>query len=487
MCGIIGLYGKEDVVEKTIASLIAIQHRGQDSCGVYSLDGDKVNKKKCKGLVSENRYKAVDGAVTNSFSNLKGNVALGHVRYATIGDSSIENAQPFYSDSGVSLCHNGNVTNVKQLKEELRNAVPRRHVNSDCDADILLKVFVDELSKYDIGKITVGQIFDSIRKLMDRVDGSYSALAIINDIGFVAFRDPYGIKPIVFGKKDSEQIYGFSSESVAFDSVGLEIIDNLKPGEAIFIDKEMKVHRKSIKQQEHRPCVFEYIYFALPSSVIDNKSVYEARFQLGKLLGEEWNKISEKKGLKADVVCEVPTTAFTAAQGFSEVTGIPYASGIIRNNYIYRSFINPDQKSREKTVDLKLLLNKAAIEGKNVVVIDDSIVRGTTSKKIVRRLKDVGAKKVYLCSSAPPIICPCVYGIDMSVKQELIAAEKTIEEIRKFTGADELFYQSIENLRKALPEFNFCDACFSGKYPTNISIEQLKEIENERIKIRGMN
>lgn len=483
MCGIIGLYGKEDVVEKTIAGLIAIQHRGQDSCGIYSLSGDKVHKKKCKGLVSENRCKEMDGIIVNRFERLKGTMALGHVRYATIGDSSIENAQPFYSDSGVSLCHNGNVTNVPQLKKELMSSTPRRHVNSDCDADILLKVFVDELSKYEFEKLTTDQIFDAIGRLMDRIEGSYSALAIINDVGFVAFRDPYGIKPIVFGKKD--QIYGFASESVAFDAIGLEMIDNLKPGEAIFIDKSMGVHKKRIKEQEHRPCIFEYIYFAHPSSVIDSKSVYEIRLKLGRLLGEKWSGLAEERGLKADVVCEIPTTAFTAAQSFSAATGIPYVGCIVRNNYVYRSFINPDQKSREDTVDLKLLINKTALKDKNVVVIDDSIVRGTTSRKIAKRLREAGAKKIYFCSSAPPIICPCVYGIDMSVKQELIAAEKTIEEINSFIGADELLYQSIDDLKKALPEFNFCDACFSGSYPTKISLEQLKQIEDERIKARN--
>lgn len=457
MCGVIGLYGKEDVVKDTIKGLIAIQHRGQDSCGVFSLDSDKVLYKKCKGLVSENNSKTIDDRVINIFSQLRGNIALGHVRYATIGDSKVENAQPFYSDSGVTLCHNGNVTNVPQLKKELSMAVPRRHVNSDCDADILLKVFADELCKNNLGQITTEQIFDSISRVMDRVEGSYSALSMINDVGFAAFRDPYGIKPIVFGKKGSGNniIYGFASENIAFKALGFEMINNLEPGEAIFIkkqpgDKPPKVYRKRIKHQEHRPCVFEYIYFAHRASTIDNKGVYGVRRDLGRLLAEEWKRISAEKGIEADIVSGVPTTAIVAAQGFSEATGIPYESVLAKNEYIQRSFItsNPGE-----VVNLKFFPLESVVEGKRIILIDDSIVRGTTSKKIVDMLRKAGAKAVYFGSSSPPIVSPCVYGIDMSVKKDLIAREKSVEEIRQAIGADVLFYQPIENLKRALPEF----------------------------------
>lgn len=487
MCGIIGFYGEKDVVEKNILGLISIQHRGQDSCGVHSLNGSKFTERKWSGLVSENRCKEIDGVTRNRFSGLAGNMALGHVRYSTAGDSSVENAQPFYSDMGVSLCHNGNVTNVPQLKEELMSSVPRRHVNSDCDADIILKVFVDELAKHDLKTSNHHGIFDAVEGVMKRVQGSYSALSMISRAGFVAFRDPYGIKPIVFGRKKTKDdlVYGFASESIAFDALGFELIDNLRPGEGIFIDRGQQVHRKIIMPEEHRPCVFEYIYFAHPVSTIDGVNVYDVRFSLGKALGLEWKKVSHKRGLETDIVCDVPESSSAAALGFSHETGIPYAKGLIRNNYIHRSFIKSDQKSREETVALKIAANSGTIRGKKVMLIDDSIVRGTTSSKIVGMLRQAGAEKVYFGSSAPPIRYPCVYGIDMSVKKELIASKKSVEEIKNAIGADMLLYQTMESLKGTFPKFRFCDACFTGEYPTKISLEQLTAIEDERMSARG--
>ena len=476
MCGIVGIYDSKnkEVAQDLYDSLITIQHRGQDACGIATYNGQFYLEKDL-GLVQ----RVFD---EKNIMRLKGNLGIAHVRYSTVGKGVKEDAQPFIVNSpyGIAMAHNGNITNFSELKEELAKK-DLRQVNSCCDVEVVLNIFASELSKQKNGSF-VKKIFGAVENLHQRIKGSYSVISIIANRGFVAFRDPHGIKPLVWGRKGKEFI--FASENAMFDILGFELIGDVKPGECIFIDENRKIHRKIISQSKPYHCIFEYVYFARPDSLLDDVSVYKARLRMGNKLAEKLKPFLKK--LKIDVVIPAPKTANVAALTLAYDIGVKCRHGLIENQFIGRTFIMPGQKNRQKSIRYKLSPIELEIKGKNVLLLDDSIVRGNTSKEIVNLLRKFGAKKVYFAVCSPPLRYPCVYGIDMPTRQELIAHRLTTEQIRKKIGADFLIYQDLDDListvkkRKSDPK-NFCTACFSGQYPTKISQKELLKIEKERV------
>ena len=460
MCGVIGIIGKEPVATSLFLGMLNLQHRGQDSAGIVTYDSG-FHERKTNGSVDQ---------VFNedNLKQLMGNMGVGHVRYPTVGKGIFPQPIIITYPYGIAMAHNGNVINYNKLKQELENN--KWYITSDCDVEIILNIFSEELSKRDN---SVNAIFESVKSVQERVTGAYSVITIIANQGLLAFKDPNSIKPLCFGKKENS--YAFASESISLEFQGYEIIRELGPGEAVFIDKELNVHEKTIIQKEKHPCMFEWVYFARPESTIHNLAVYTARLRLGKELAKKL------KGIKADLVMPVPDTSRTAAIALSEALNIPYREGLIKNRYISRTFIMKDQTQREKAVKMKLNPVKSEIEGKTIILMDDSIVRGTTSKKIVKLLKDNGAKVVYFAVSCPMIKHPCYYGIDFPLKTELIATNKTLNEIKKEIGADLVIYQNIESLKKCFGE-EICTACLSGEYPTDINDAQnFEEMrENDR-------
>jgi len=471
MCGILGIIGKGDVIAELVTGLLTMQHRGQDAAGAITYN-EKFNLKKGTGLVR-------DVFNEKNMARLQGSVGIGHVRYPTIGSYEGTEAQPFYVNIpfGIALAHNGNVINYRELKTKLEE-VELRYINTNCDAELILNVLAAELSRFD--KFTIDNLFSAVNKTYDIIKGSYSVVAIIGGKGFLAFRDPHGIKPLIFGKK--ENLYCFASESVALDVLGYNVVDDVGPGEAVFVDKNRVVHRKKLRDAIHTPCVFEWIYFARPDSVIDGISVYEARYRLGKRLAEE----VKKKNIKPDVVIPIPDTSRVAALALADEIGVSYREGLIKNRYIGRTFIMATQSQRMSAVKMKLNPIRSVIENKRVLLVDDSIVRGNTSKGIISLLRASGAKEVYFASYSPPLRYPCLYGIDMQMKRDFIAKNKSIKEIRQNIGCDKLIYQTREGLLSSLQlgnkkEFRFfCTACFDGNYPTKVDDSVFKEIEKDR-------
>ncbi len=463
MCGIIGISSQEEIADQIYNGLISLQHRGQDSAGIITYK-TKLNIKKGKGLV-QNIFNQ------KNIKRLKGNLGIGHTRYSTVGSGQEADIQPFYYDFPIpiALAHNGNLTNFPALKEKY-------YIQSECDAEAILHILTKHLTNHKDSqelfkhKFTKEEIFAAVDKTIKEIEGSYSIVCMIPNQGLLAFRDPHGIKPLVFGKKQENHI--FASETTTLDSLNYEFIDDVKPGEAIFISSE--VHRNIINQKTHHPCVFEYIYFARPDSVLDNTSVQQAREKLGHYLAEDC------KDLDIDTIGEVPEAARPSAIGLAKAINKEYNSILIRNQYIGRTFIQPNQKIRTKDVSLKLTPSKKIIENKNILIVDDSIVRGNTSRKIIEKVRGCNPKKIYFCSSAPPLKYPCPYGIDMQTKGEFIATKKTIKEIKETIKADTLIYQDIESLYKATNKKTLCAACFTGEYPTNVSPEALEKIEQER-------
>lgn len=479
MCGILGICGNHDVVLELYQGLNALQHRGQDAAGIITY-AQCFNLKKGNGLV-QNVFNS------KNINRLVGNLGIGHVRYPTVGRGGTSDAQPFYVNSplGIAMAHNGNVTNYFELKQELfqKNF---RHLNSDCDVEAILNVFADELLKYDLTKFNVEIVFQAVAGVFKRVQGSYSVLAIIANHGLVAFRDPHGFKPLVFGKREDN--YAFASESVALDILGYQLVRDVAPGEVIFIEENprffqegRKVHSKRLVEESHTPCIFEWVYFARPDSILDNINVYQARLRMGKELAKE----VKKRRIAPEIVIPVPDTARPAASALAEVLGLPLREGLIKNRYIGRIFIMPDQVSREESIRQKLNPIRQEIEGKKVLLVDDSIVRGTTSKEIIQLVRNAGAKKVYFAVCSPPLRYPCVYGIDMQTRQEFIARNKNEKAIREAIGADELIYQTLEGLIRAVDaKRNFCTACFNGNYPTKIPERFFQQIEKDRLASR---
>ncbi|UCE41973.1 MAG: amidophosphoribosyltransferase [Candidatus Aminicenantes bacterium] len=477
MCGIIGIFGNDDVFKDLYQGLLSIQHRGQDSAGAITYDGH-FHTKKGNGLVR-------DIFTLDNFMRLRGNVGIGHTRYPTIGGGRGEDAQPFFVNSpfGIIMAHNGNVINYAELNKTLLEQY-HRHLSSDNDVEIILNVFAQELSVQNINHIEPENIFRAVQKVFKQVKGSYSVVAYIARGGMVAFRDPYGIKPLVYGKREDGILPSFAiaSESVSLNITNFSDIKNIEAGQVLFIDEERQLHKRQLAACPHSPCLFEWVYFARPDSYIDNVNVYDCRVNLGRFLAKEIRKYN----LDIDVVVPVPDSARDAAIEIARFLNLKYREALVKNRYIGRTFIMPADQDRTTSVRQKLNPIPSELKGKNVLLIDDSIVRGNTSRAIIEMIRECGAKKVYFGSYSPPLRFPCVYGIDMQTKGEFIARNATIDQIAKKIGADKVIYQSLESLKKAVQKGNkkipqFCGACFDGLYPTgDVTADVLKSIEIDR-------
>lgn len=469
MCGIIGIICKNRAIDSIYPGLIALQHRGQDSAGAVTYD-TTFHLKKGRGLVT-------DVFNVKNIARLEGNIGIGHVRYPTVGLGGIEDAQPFIITMpyGISLAHNGNLVNFFDLKNEIIEK-ENRYLNSNCDAEVILNLLSIELAKMDLKKFNPDILFTALIPVYKKLIGSFAAVCVIANKGLLAFRDKNGIKPLAFAQNESGAI--FASESVAMDLLGYSKVRDVEPGSAIFIDTRGRVFEKNICTGKKATCIFEYVYFARPDSIIDGIGVYEARLRLGEELGKE----CLKSGIKPDVVIPVPDTARGSAQMVAEVMGIRHREGLIKNRYIHRTFIMPTQTLRSEAVRMKLNVIKSEIKNKKVLLIDDSIVRGNTSKEIIKLIRNAGAKEVYYGVFSPPLKHPCVYGIDMQIRGEFIARNKSIEEIRNLIGADVLIYQTVVGLIKGVQvaDSGFCTACFTGEYPTEVPKSCFERIERDR-------
>ncbi len=478
MCGIAGIVSHQNVNQELYDALTVLQHRGQDAAGIVTCEGNRFYLRKDNGLVR-------DVFSPSQMLRLRGNMGIAHVRYPTAGCTSSAEAQPFYVNSpfGLTLAHNGNLTNTEQLKKELYQQ-DQRHINTDSDSEILLNVFAHELQQLGKLRITVDDVFNAVGKVHQRCRGAYAAVLMIAGFGILAFRDPHGIRPVVYGQRQTDDgvDYMIASESVALDVLDFSKTRDLEPGEAIFIDKKGQVHtRQCAENPMYSPCIFEYVYFARPDSIIDDISVYKARLRMGEKLAEKI--LREWPDHDIDVVIPIPDTSRTSALQMANRLGVKFREGFIKNRYIGRTFIMPGQQMRRKSVKQKLNAISLEFEGKNVMLVDDSIVRGTTSEQIIQMARDAGAKKVYLASAAPPVRYPNVYGIDMPAAHELIAHNRTEPEICQAIGADHLVYQDLDDLvdavRRGNPDIKqFDTSCFSGEYVTgDIDRQYLERIE----------
>ncbi|NOT15811.1 MAG: amidophosphoribosyltransferase [Methylotenera sp.] len=482
MCGIIGIVGKNPVNQLLYDGLLVLQHRGQDAAGIVTTDGNTFYMHKNNGLVKDVFH-------TRHMRNLVGNVGIGHVRYPTAGSSSAAEAQPFYVNSpfGIVLGHNGNLTNSAQLKQEMFKQ-DLRHINTSSDSEVLLNVLAHEIEKTAPNAVlNTDMVFDAVSAVHRRCKGAYAVVAMIANFGLLAFRDSNGIRPLVIGKQETAlgTEYIVASESVALDVLGFTLVRDVAPGEAVFIDMNGQFFsRQCDANAKLNPCIFEYVYLARPDSVIDNVSVYQTRLDMGKSLAEKIKR--EWADKQIDVVIPIPDTSRPSALQLGIELGLDYREGFIKNRYIGRTFIMPGQALRKKSVRQKLNPIGIEFKGKNVLLVDDSIVRGTTSQQIVQMARDAGANKVYFASAAPPVRFPNVYGIDMPSRDELLATGRTDEQICQEIGADALIYQDLDALVAGVtlnnPNIkNFDCSCFDGKYVTgDISEAYLAAIENAR-------
>lgn len=481
MCGIIGIVGKGNVNQDLYDGLTVLQHRGQDAAGIMTCDHGRLALRKDNGLVR-------DVFRNHHMVQLQGDMGIGHVRYPTAGCSSSAEAQPFYVNSpfGIGLAHNGNLTNADRLKRDLF-LEDLRHINTESDSEILLNVFAHELHHAGRLRIDEDDVFEAVAGVHRRCSGGYAAVAMIIGYGIVGFRDPHGIRPILFGKRETDKgtEYIIASESVALDVLGFELIRDLEPGEAVYISRDGKIStRQCAEKHSYTPCIFEFVYLARPDSIIDDISVYKARLRMGEKLAEKI--LRERPDHDIDVVIPVPDTSRTSALRLAYQLDVPYREGFIKNRYIGRTFIMPGQELRKKSVRQKLNAIELEFVGKNVLLVDDSIVRGTTSKQIIEMARDAGAAKVYLASAAPPVRYPNVYGIDMPTASELIAHGRDEREIERVLGADWLIYQDLDDLIDAVQRGNpriagFDTSCFDGKYVTgDVTRTYLDGLEKER-------
>ena len=481
MCGIVGISAENNVVGDLYDSLLMLQHRGQDSAGMVVCDSeDKLNSRKSMGYVR-------DTFLQRHMDKLVGNYGIGHVRYPTAGGDGKEFAQPMYVNSpyGISLAHNGNLTNSESLANELFHA-EMRHLNTDSDSEVLLNIFAHELGKQREIYPEAKHIFKAVTKTHRRCDGAYAVIALITGFGLLAFRDNNGIRPLVIGirKGKNRDEYMISSENAAFASLGFETLRDVEPGEAVFIDNKGTLHiQQCAEVYQERPCIFEYVYFARPDSTIDQISVYKSRMRMGKRLANKINRINPDHDI--DVVIPIPDSSTTAALQLADELKIPYREGFVKNRYIGRTFIMPHQEERKKSVRRKLNILDLEFKDKNVLLVDDSIVRGTTSRKIIEMAKEAGAKKVYFASAAPPVKYQNLYGIDMPATKELVASKKTDEEICAEIGADWLIYQDLNDLIASVQEGNpnikeFECSVFTGQYITPLNDGYLENLENTR-------
>jgi amidophosphoribosyltransferase len=477
MCGVLGLYSTREVFRDLYQGLLAMQHRGQDSAGIITYDG-RFHTKKGNGLVR-------DIFTVEHAKRLQGHIGIGHTRYPTIGGCRGEDAQPFQVNSpfGIIMAHNGNVVNYAELKKLLFEKY-HRLLNSDNDVESILNVFAQELAEQNVRELRPEHIFKAVKGVFSKVIGSYSVVAYIAEQGLVAFRDPFGIKPLVWGVRRDGVVpsYAIGSESVSLNIMNFGEIKNIAAGQAIFIDRNRNVHMKQIARSPHSPCLFEWVYFARPDSFIDEVNVYRCRINLGRLLADE----IKKHNLHIDVVVPVPDSARDAAIEIALKLNLPYREALVKNRYIGRTFIMPVASERQGSVRTKLNPIAAEFKDKDVLLVDDSIVRGNTSKAIIEMVRECGARHVYFAAYSPPLRHPCVYGIDMQTRTEFVARDRNFDEIARKIGADKVIYQTLHNLKKAVRQENpklkhFCAACFDGNYVTgDVTPEMLKKIEKER-------
>ena len=486
MCGIAGIVAHSAVNLDLYESLSVMQHRGQDAAGITTCENGRFYMKKGNGLVRDVFYK-------KHMERLPGKMGIAHARYPTAGTSSSAESQPLYVNSpyGIALAHNGNLTNADELKEDLFQS-DLRHLNTDSDSEALLNIFAHELQLNAKPEFNVDDIFTAVSSIHRRCRGGYAVVAMVVGKGILAIRDPNGIRPLVYGIRKTEQgtDYMVASESVALQAQGFELVRDLTPGEAIFISEEGEFFSKQCAEKfKLSPCIFEYVYFARPDSIIDGVLVYKARLRMGKTLVQKI--LREMPEHDIDVVIPIPDTSRSTALEVAYHLNVKYREGFIKNRYIGRTFIMPGQQERKKSVRQKL--NPIALEfsGKNVLLVDDSIVRGTTSKQIVQMAREAGAKKVYLASAAPPVRYPNVYGIDMASHEEFVAHDRSVEEITKIIGADWLIYQDLDDLISAVQHGNknikhFDSSCFDGIYVTedidNAYFERLSDKRNDAAK-----
>lgn len=479
MCGFVGVIGAKDAVREIYDGLVAVQHRGQDAAGIITYDGDRFHLKKGEGLVR-------DIFTAGNVARLKGDLALGHVRYPTVGSGGGEDAQPFTVNFpfGIAMAHNGNVANYDELKGDLENA-SLRVLYSGCDVEVILNVFAGALAAAANGTFTLSAYHAAVREVYRTVRGAYSVVGFVAGHGLFAFRDPYGIKPIAFGRRRTGDGYAYAvaSESVVLSTIDYELLPWSSPGEALFIDLAGVVTMTKVAEARHHPCVFEFVYFARPDSYLEGISVYEARIRMGERLAS----VFAASGHVAEVVIPIPDSARTAALAMAQRLGLPYREGLVKNRYVGRTFIMPNDDERKRSLRHKLNAIEEVFRGKDVLLVDDSIVRGNTSKQIVQLARQAGARRVLFASMSPPLIHPCVYGIDMSTRREFIARDRTHAEVAAEIGADAVIYQTLDDLVGAVTENaprikHMCTACFSGDYPTgDITSKMLLRIEDERI------
>jgi len=484
MCGVVGIVANQSVNQELFDALTVLQHRGQDAAGIMTCDGQSFSLRKGNGLVR-------DVFRTRHMKRLLGNIGIGHVRYPTAGSSSETEAQPFYVNSpfGIALAHNGNLTNAKILKKELFDQ-DIRHINTSSDSEVILNIFAHELQAVCKPKLTSEAIFKAIKKVHHRCRGGYAVVAVIAGHGIVAFRDPNGIRPLVFGKRfsaDGAIEVMVASESAALTALGFSVIDDVQAGEGLFINTKGKIYRSNGLGLSS-PCLFEFVYFARPDSIIDKISVYKLRKNLGNYLAE---KIKTQWPVHdIDVVIPIPETSRNAAVPLANNLGVDLREGFVKNRYIGRTFIMPGQKSRKRAVHHKLSIIELEFKNKNVLLVDDSIVRGTTSKEIINMARLAGANKVYFASSSPAIQFPNIYGIDMPNKSELIAHNRSVKEIQDLIGADKLIYLDLADLIKAAQEGNpsiqkFESAVFDGIYITGDEKTYLSDVASARSEKEG--
>ncbi len=481
MCGVVGIVSSSPVGQDLYDALTVMQHRGQDAAGIMTWGDDGLCQRRSNGLVR-------DVFRQRHMSRLTGKVGVGHVRYPTAGGARASEAQPFYVNSpyGICLAHNGNLTNHDELTDLLIRQ-DRRHLNTSSDSEVLLNVFAHELHIRANGRPTPEQVFDAAEAVHRRCKGGYAIVAMIIGFGIVAFRDPNGIRPLVLGERENGNgsEYMVASESVALDVLQFKRLRDVGPGEAVYIENDGKLHsRPYAGETRHTPCIFEYVYFARPDSILDNISVYKARLRMGEELAGKIVRDFPEHDI--DVVIPIPDTSRTSALQVAYHLGVKYREGFIKNRYIGRTFIMPGQAERTKSVRRKLNAIDLEFRGKNVLLVDDSIVRGTTSRQIIRMAREAGADKVYFASAAPPVCCPNVYGIDMPAASELIANGRSIEEVQELIGADKLIYQDLYGLIRSVrhdktPITEFDTSCFSGEYVTgDVTDEYLVELEKRR-------
>ncbi|HQW80380.1 MAG TPA: amidophosphoribosyltransferase [Pseudomonadota bacterium] len=480
MCGILGIVGRSDVGAALYDGLTVLQHRGQDAAGIATMAGARLYRHKGTGL-------AKDVFDSESVARLRGHIGIAHCRYPTAGSEGADEAQPFYVNSpfGIALAHNGNLINTDALRRDLY-AQDRRHINTGSDSEVLLNIFAHELAAGDAVRPQVDDVFAAIARVHERCAGGYAVVSLLLGLGVVAFRDVHGIRPLVLGKRDTPDgsEWAIASESVALDLLGFKRERDVRPGECIIITEAGELHtRACAAPKQHAPCIFEYVYFARPDSMIEDVSVYKARLRMGERLAAKIQRLRADHDIEA--VIPIPDTSRTAALALAQVLDVKYREGFVKNRYVGRTFIMPGQGERVKSVRRKLNAIELEFRNKVVLLVDDSIVRGTTSKQIIQMAREAGARKVYFASAAPPVRYPNVYGIDMPAADELVAHGRSESEIEQYLGCDWLIYQDLGDLVASVADGNdalqhFDTSCFSGEYVTGVPDGYLASIAAQR-------